>query len=230
MGNFDSEYWKLINNTEDFIKYGCITDRVLGDAVLRPEPKKEPDSLSKIASQVEQCRLCRLCEKRNRVVPGMGVESPDVLVVGEGPGADEDAQGLPFVGKAGQYLDKWLDAIQLSRHTNCFIGNVVKCRPPMNRDPQPDEIAACLPYLERQIALLKPRFILTVGRISSSVLTGQEAGIGRLRGRTYSFHGIPLIPTYHPSAVLRDPSLRRPVWDDLRRLKAELEEIKNAIH
>ena len=160
----------------------------------------------------------------------MGVESPDVMVVGEGPGADEDAQGLPFVGKAGQYLDKWLDAIQLSRHTNCFIGNVVKCRPPMNRDPQPDEIAACLPYLERQIALLKPRFILTVGRISSSVLTGQEAGIGRLRGRTYSFHGIPLIPTYHPSAVLRDPSLRRPVWDDLRRLKAELEEIKNAIH
>ena len=160
----------------------------------------------------------------------MGVESPDVLVVGEGPGADEDAQGLPFVGKAGQYLDKWLDAIQLSRHTNCFIGNMVKCRPPMNRDPQPDEIAACLPYLERQIALLKPRFILTVGRISSAVLTGQEAGIGRLRGRTYSFHGIPLIPTYHPSAVLRDPSLRRPVWDDLRRLKAELEEIKNAIH
>ncbi len=149
MGNFDSEYWKLINNTEDFIKYGCITDRVLGDAVLRPEPKEEPDSLSKIASQVEQCRLCRLCEKRNRVVPGMGVENPDVLVVGEGPGADEDAQGLPFVGKAGQYLDKWLDAIQLSRHTNCFIGNMVKCRPPMNRDPQPDEIAACLPYLER---------------------------------------------------------------------------------
>ena len=97
----------------------------------------------------------------------------------------------------------------------------------MNRDPQPDEIASCMPYLERQIAIIKPKFILTVGRISSAVLSGQEAGIGRLRGRTYSFRGIPLIPTYHPSAVLRDPTLRKPVWDDLRRLKAELEEIKN---
>ena len=224
MENFDSEYWKLINNTEDYIKYGCISDRRLPDMMLKME---EPDSLEKIASQVAGCNKCRLCEKRNKVVPGMGVLNPDVLVVGEGPGGDEDMQGLPFVGKAGQYLDKWLEAIGLSRHTNCFIGNVVKCRPPMNRDPQPDEIAACLPYLERQIALIKPKFILTVGRISSAVLSGQEAGIGRLRGRTYSFRGIPLIPTYHPSAVLRDPTLRKPVWDDLKRLKAELEEIKN---
>ena len=224
MENFDSEYWKLINNAEDYIKYGCISDRRLPDMMLK---KEEPDSLDKIASQVAGCNKCRLCEKRNKVVPGMGVLNPDVLVVGEGPGGDEDMQGLPFVGKAGQYLDKWLEAIGLSRHTNCFIGNVVKCRPPMNRDPQPDEIAACLPYLERQIALIKPKFILTVGRISSAVLSGQEAGIGRLRGRTYSFRGIPLIPTYHPSAVLRDPTLRKPVWDDLKRLKAELEEIKN---
>ena len=224
MENFDSEYWKLINNTEDYIKYGCISDRRLPDMMLK---KEDPDSLDKIASQVAGCNKCRLCEKRNKVVPGMGVLNPDVLVVGEGPGGDEDMQGLPFVGKAGQYLDKWLEAIGLSRHTNCFIGNVVKCRPPMNRDPQPDEIAACLPYLERQIALIKPKFILTVGRISSAVLSGQEAGIGRLRGRTYSFRGIPLIPTYHPSAVLRDPTLRKPVWDDLKRLKAELEEIKN---
>ena len=224
MENFDSEYWKLINNAEDYIKYGCTSDRRLPDMMLKRE---DPDSLEKIASQVAGCNKCRLCEKRNKVVPGMGVLNPDVLVVGEGPGGDEDMQGLPFVGKAGQYLDKWLEAIGLSRHTNCFIGNVVKCRPPMNRDPQPDEIAACLPYLERQIALIKPKFILTVGRISSAVLSGQEAGIGRLRGRTYSFRGIPLIPTYHPSAVLRDPTLRKPVWDDLKRLKAELEEIKN---
>ena len=165
MENFDSEYWKLINNTEDYIKYGCISDRRLPDMMLKRE---DPDSLEKIASQVAVCNKCRLCEKRNKVVPGMGVLNPDVLVVGEGPGGDEDMQGLPFVGKAGQYLDKWLEAIGLSRHTNCFIGNVVKCRPPMNRDPQPDEIAACLPYLERQIALIKPKFILTVGRISSA--------------------------------------------------------------
>ena len=230
MRRIDSEYWRLIENTEDYIKYGCISDRNIPDMMLRPAPVESPESLDKIAAQVEKCTLCRLCQRRTKSVPGMGVLNPDVMVIGEGPGGDEDIQGLPFVGRAGQYLDKWLDAIQLSRHTNCYIGNVVKCRPPMNRDPQPDEIAACIPYLERQIALLKPKFILTVGRISSCVLTGQEAGIGRLRGRTYSFRGIPLIPTYHPSAVLRDPTLRKPVWDDLRRLKAELEEIKNAVH
>lgn len=224
MENIDSELYKLINNAQDFIQYGCISDRILPDMMIKQE---EPESLEKIAGEVEKCRKCRLCEKRKNVVPGMGVLNPDVLVVGEGPGGDEDIQGLPFVGKAGQYLDKWLDAIGLSRHTNCFIGNVVKCRPPMNRDPQPDEIGACLPFLERQIAIIKPKFILTVGRISSTVLIGQEAGIGRLRGLTYCFKGIPLIPTYHPSAVLREPSLRKPVWDDLRRLKTELEEIKN---
>ena len=224
MGNIESELYKLIDNAQDFIQYGMISDRKQPEMMLKQE---EPDSLEKIAGEVDKCRKCRLCERRRNVVPGMGVMNPDVLVVGEGPGGDEDMQGLPFVGKAGQYLDKWLVAIGLSRDTNCFIGNVVKCRPPMNRDPQPDEIAACMPYLERQIAILKPKFILTVGRISSSVLAGQEAGIGRLRGRTYSFRGIPLIPTYHPSAVLRDQDLRKPVWDDLRRLKAELEEIKN---
>ena len=224
MENFDSELWKLINNTEDYIQYGCISGRKLPDMMIKQE---EPDSLEKIAAEVAKCRKCRLCEKRRNVVPGMGVLSPDVMVIGEGPGADEDMQGLPFVGRAGQYLDKWLVAIGLDRNTNCYIGNVVKCRPPMNRDPQPDEIAACMPYLVRQIAILKPKFILTVGRISSGVLSGQEAGIGRLRGRTYSFKGIPLIPTYHPSAVLRDQDLRKPVWEDLKRLKAELEEIKN---
>ena len=153
--------------------------------------------------------------------------SPDVMVIGEAPGGDEDVQGRPFVGKAGQYLDKWLSAIGLSRDTNCFIGNVIKCRPPANRDPQPDEIDACIPFLKRQIAIIKPKFILTVGRISSAVLSGQSAGIGRLRGRTYNFEGIPLIPTYHPSAVLRDPGLRAPVWEDLKRLKSELDAIKN---
>ena len=157
----------------------------------------------------------------------MGVSSPDVLVVGEGPGADEDISGLPFVGKAGQYLDKWLEAIGMSRHKDCFIANVVKCRPPENRDPRDDETEACLPYLRRQIEILRPRIILTVGRIAAITLIGEETSLGRLRGRTYRFNGIPLIPTYHPSGVLRDPSLRGPVWEDLKRLKAELENIKN---
>lgn len=229
MSDFDSEYWKLINNFEDILRYGRTTDRPLASMRLVRSGSSfgKPDTLESVASEVDICRKCRLCEKRIKSVPGMGVSSPDVLVVGEGPGADEDISGLPFVGKAGQYLDKWLEAIGMSRHKDCFIANVVKCRPPENRDPRDDEIEACLPYLRRQIEILRPRIILTVGRIAAITLIGEETSLGRLRGRTYRFNGIPLIPTYHPSGVLRDPSLRGPVWEDLKRLKAELENIKN---
>jgi DNA polymerase len=145
-----------------------------------------------------------------------------VLVVGEGPGAEEDATGRPFVGKAGQYLDRWLKAIDLDRGSNCFIANIVKCRPPGNRDPLPEESAACLPYLQEQIAILSPRAILVVGRIAAQVLTGHAAGIGDLRARQHTFGDLPLVATYHPSAVLRDSSLRAPVWEDLKRLSALL--------
>ncbi len=187
------------------------------------------DSLDIIAGEIENCRKCVLCEKRNRVVPGAGSPNPDVLLVGEGPGGDEDIQGIPFVGAAGKYLDKWLTAISLDRKRDCFIGNIVKCRPPKNRDPENDEIHACLPYLERQISLLKPKIILTLGRISGRILTGEETGIGRMRGRIYSYKNIPVIPTYHPSAVLRYPEkYKRPVWEDLQKLKAELDRIKSS--
>ena len=148
------------------------------------------------------------------------------MIVGEGPGGDEDIKGIPFVGAAGQYLDKWLSAINLDRHRDCFIGNIVKCRPPGNRDPEPDEIYKCLPYLERQIALLKPDIILTLGRISGRILTGEDSGIGRMRGRVYTYNGIPVIPTYHPSAVLRYPEkYKRAVWEDLKKLRSELDRI-----
>jgi uracil-DNA glycosylase family 4 len=145
-----------------------------------------------------------------------------VLVVGEGPGAEEDASGRPFVGPAGQLLDRMLKAIDLDRGTNCFIANVVKCRPPGNRDPALEESAACLPYLRAQIAALRPKAILAVGRVAAEALTGLAAGVGELRRRSLSYEGIPLAVTYHPSAVLRNSSLRRPVWEDLKRLKAGL--------
>jgi uracil-DNA glycosylase family 4 len=145
-----------------------------------------------------------------------------VLVVGEGPGAEEDATGRPFVGPAGQLLDRMLKAIQLERGSNCFIANVVKCRPPANRDPLPAESAACLPYLRAQIAVLRPKAILAVGRVAAQTLTGLSAGVGELRRRQLACEGIPLAVTYHPSAVLRDSSLRRPVWEDLQRLQATL--------
>jgi DNA polymerase len=155
-------------------------------------------------------------------VPGQGVLDPLVMVVGEGPGADEDRRGLPFVGRAGQFLDRWLEAIDLDRNTNAYIANIVKCRPPGNRDPRSSEAEACLPYLRDQIELVRPRVILTVGRVASGILIGTQAGIGSLRGRTFYYNGIPLVPTYHPSGVLRNPELKRPVWEDLKRLRVLL--------
>lgn len=198
---------------------------------LQPESGLEPErALIRIACEVSECRKCGLAEGRTKTVPGEGVVNPLVLIIGEGPGAEEDKTGEPFVGRAGKYLDKWLEAIGLSRTTNCFIGNIVKCRPPGNRDPKPEEMEACFPYLLRQIKILKPKAILTVGRISSQVLTGREEGIGKLRGETYSFQGIPLIPTYHPSGVLRSQAtLRAPVWEDLKRLKNLLEALGNSL-
>ena len=185
----------------------------------------EPDSFEKITKEIMQCTKCRLCSERKNSVPGTGVLNPLVMVIGEGPGAEEDLQGLPFVGAAGQYLDKWLNAISLDRTANCFIGNIVKCRPPKNRDPQSDETEQCIIFLKRQIALLKPKAILTVGRISSSIITAQGGGIGKLRGKIYSYEGIPVVVTYHPSAVLRDRSYRAAVWDDLKILRKKLDEI-----
>jgi DNA polymerase len=180
------------------------------------------DSLEGIAAEISACSRCRLCEKRKTAVPGTGSSRPLVAVVGEGPGADEDEQGLPFVGPAGKLLDKMLLAIELSRETNAFIANVVKCRPPMNRDPAPDEQAACGQYLARQLAILRPSFILTVGRVPTQALLGLREPVTRLRGRFHSFRGIPLLPTYHPSALLRDESLKRPAWEDLKFLRERI--------
>lgn len=180
-------------------------------------------ALRELEQQVLVCTKCPLNEGRTNAVPGMGVIDPLVMVIGEGPGAQEDARGEPFVGRAGQYLDKWLKAIHLFRDRNVYITNIVKCRPPGNRDPQPGESAACNPYLERQIDLIRPRAILAVGRISSSLLTGRTDGIGRIRGRIYTYRGIPIVPTYHPSGVLRNDQWRRPVWEDLKLLKSVLD-------
>ena len=188
----------------------------------RPAEMDPGARLEAVAREVAACQRCALHRGRRRTVPGEGVLNPRVLVVGEGPGAEEDATGRPFVGKAGQYLDRWLKAIDLDRKVNCFIANIVKCRPPGNRDPLPEESTACLPYLREQIAILQPKAILAVGRIAAQVLTGRAAGIGELRSHQYTFGDIPLVATYHPSAVLRDPSLRAPVWEDLKRLNALL--------
>jgi len=182
------------------------------------------DSLNEIADEIKKCKSCRLCETRKNAVPGEGVKNPLVMVIGEGPGSEEDSTGRPFVGRAGQLLDKMLDSIGLSREKNCFIANVIKCRPPLNRDPQPDETAACASFLKRQIKLLNPAFILCAGRVSSQTILYSMEPIGKLRGKFYDYRigtkTIPLITTYHPSALLRNEDYKRPAWEDLKLLRS----------
>ena len=182
-------------------------------------------TINSIAEKIYHCNRCQLCKTRKNTVPGTGVENPLVMVIGEGPGADEDDQGLPFVGKAGQLLDKMLDAIQLSRSSNCFITNVVKCRPPMNRDPLPEEMEACISFLQAQIHLLKPKMILGLGRIATHTLLQCETPISKIHGQLTLYKGIPFMATYHPSALLRDPSLKRPAWEDLKLFREKLLEL-----
>ena len=172
-------------------------------------------SLGDIAAAVEQCRRCRLYETAKNPVPGEGNPNADLVCVGEAPGATEDAQGRPFVGQAGQLLTKILAAIELRRE-DVFICNVLKHRPPGNRNPEPDEVAACSPYLVRQIELLRPKVILALGTFAAQTLLQTRDSIGKLRGRIHRYYGVPLIVTYHPAALLRNPAWKRPTWEDVQ--------------
>jgi uracil-DNA glycosylase len=197
------------------------TRNVSPEAAVAPDADPRRGELSTVAREVAACSRCPLSMNRTHTVPGEGSLDPPVLFVGEGPGEEEDRTGRPFVGAAGRYLDKWIAAAGLDRQA-CFIANCVKCRPPQNREPHPDEIGACLPYLERQISALAPRVIVCLGRIAAQTLLGTSTGVGALRGKVHDRRGVPLVATYHPSAVLRDQSLRAPVWEDLKRLKGLL--------
>jgi DNA polymerase len=188
------------------------------------------DSLEAVAADTGRCAACSLHGGRKNAVPGEGVAQPLALVIGEGPGAEEDASGRPFVGKAGQLLDRMLATVGLSREKNCFIANTVKCRPPNNREPLPEETAACSGFLARQIRLLRPRLILCAGRVAAQTLLRTHASMGSLRGSFVPYQAaedlvIPLIATYHPSAILRDDSYRRPAWEDLKLLRRRLAEL-----
>jgi uracil-DNA glycosylase family 4 len=185
--------------------------------VTAPAQGSEWDEL---AAAVRACTKCALHSSRTQTVFGVGRRDADLLVIGEAPGADEDRQGEPFVGRAGQLLNAMLRAIGLPR-SEVYIANILKCRPPNNRDPQPDEASACTPYLVRQIGLLKPRAILAVGRIAAQWLLQTDAPIGRLRGRIQQFGeaGIPLVVTYHPAYLLRSPLAKATAWTDLCMVK-----------
>lgn len=169
------------------------------------------------------CTRCRLAEGRTQVVFSDGNPNGRLMVVGEAPGANEDATGLPFVGQAGKLLDLMLASVDLSRKDTVYIGNVLKCRPPGNRNPLPDEIDACAPLLRRQIELVSPEVILAVGSFAAQWLTGTHSALGKLRGSVYAYQGVPLVVTYHPAALLRNPGWSRAAWDDLQLLRQILD-------
>ncbi|MBI4195756.1 MAG: uracil-DNA glycosylase [Betaproteobacteria bacterium] len=170
---------------------------------------------AELKARVAGCTDCPLHAKRNKTVFGVGDENADWLFVGEGPGADEDAQGEPFVGQAGKLLDNMLAAIKLKRGDNVYIANVVKCRPPGNRNPEPKEALACEPYLHRQIELIRPRLIVALGKVAVVNLLAREASIASLRGRIHEYRGIPLVVTYHPAYLLRNLPDKAKAWADL---------------
>lgn len=178
-----------------------------------------PDDLSDLATLASGCTRCRLAGERTQVVFADGSPEARVVVVGEAPGANEDRTGLPFVGAAGKLLDLLLASVDLSRRDSVYICNVIKCRPPGNRNPNPDEIEACAPYLRRQIALVGPDVILAVGTFAAKLLSGRDRPLGKLRGEVYAYEGIPLVVTYHPAALLRSPAWTRPTWTDLQLLR-----------
>ena len=168
-----------------------------------------------LTAHIAACTACGLCRTRKQTVPGVGPAAAQWMFVGEGPGAEEDALGEPFVGQAGRLLDNMLKAIGLARHNDTYIANVVKCRPPGNRDPEPIEVAECSPYLERQVALLQPKLIVALGKFAALTLLNTDATVASLRGRVHDYCGVPLIVTYHPAYLLRTLTDKARAWEDL---------------
>lgn len=180
-----------------------------------PIPAVDALNWSELAEQVSSCKACSLCEHRKQAVFGVGDLNPDWLFIGEGPGAEEDTQGEPFVGQAGQLLDNMLAALDLGRGNKVYIANAVKCRPPGNRTPEAAEINTCQPYLARQIALLKPKIIVLLGKIAVHSLLHEDKTLASMRGTRFEFAGIPVVVTYHPTYLLRNLPDKAKAWEDL---------------
>lgn len=206
---------------------------IVPETAVEPVLSKAPDDAgnarqwTELEAEVRVCTKCSLHKTRTQTVFGVGHRHAKWMFIGEAPGADEDRQGEPFVGKAGQLLNAILFAMGLKRE-EVYIANVLKCRPPGNRDPQPEEVAQCEPYLLRQIELIKPKLIVALGRHAAHSLLKTEVPLGKLRGQKLSYHGTPLFVTYHPAYLLRNPADKRKVWDDLCRAKAAMTKMQES--
>lgn len=226
--------------TENGKKYpGMLADSVVIREFFSPVPERKPvvsegenavrqkevsavtagGSLNEICVALEGCSRCPLCRFRNTIVPGEGNEHAGLMFVGEAPGHEEDLQGRPFVGKAGQLLDKMISAMQFTRE-EVYITNIVKCRPQNNRNPMPEEIAQCIQFLHRQIEIIRPEVIVALGAVAAKALLATENGISKLRGKWCSYNNIPVMPTFHPAYLLRNESAKRDAWKDLQLVMA----------
>jgi len=204
----------------------------LSSAATRPKRGGEemtgtkiyPGDLQAIKAELGDCRRCKLHANRTQIVFGVGNPQAKLMFVGEAPGRDEDLRGEPFVGLAGQLLTRIIQAIQLSRE-EVYIANIIKCRPPENRNPEPDEIAACEPFLIKQLQAIRPKLICALGNFAAQALLKTEEKISSLRGKFQEYQGIPLMPTYHPAFLLRNPNRKREVWEDMKQIKREYEKL-----
>jgi DNA polymerase len=210
----------------DLRRYLIQTKELFGDEIFLEKPDlniysesidyNSADVLEQFHNDISSCQECILSEKRNKFVFGVGDPNANLLLVGEAPGAEEDRLGEPFVGRAGKLLDKILAAIGKSRNKDVFICNVLKCRPPGNRDPLPFEVEQCEPYLKHQIRLIKPKLIVALGRVAGKTLLKMDAPLKAMRETIHNYYGTPLIVTYHPAALLRNPGFKRNTWEDFK--------------
>jgi uracil-DNA glycosylase len=211
---------EIINDLKSYLEYlkgmGMI---FLPSSEMKPgqPPRSQVLTLKDVRKELGECKRCKLHRTRRTIVFGEGNEKATLMFIGEGPGYDEDVQGKPFVGRAGQLLTKIIESINLSRE-EVYIANIVKCRPPQNRNPEPDEIQSCNPFLAKQISAIQPKIICALGTFSAQTLLKTDAKITALRGKLYDLEGTKVIPTYHPAFLLRNPEKKREVWEDMKKI------------
>ena len=211
---------EVINDLKAYLEYlkGMgITSLPVSENIQERVVPSEVLTLADLRKKLGDCKRCKLHETRRTIVFGEGHEKATLMFVGEGPGYDEDVQGRPFVGKAGQLLTKIIESINLSRE-EVYIANIVKCRPPQNRNPEPDEIQSCSPFLMEQICAIRPKIICALGTFSAQTLLKTDTKITALRGKLFNLDGIQIIPTYHPAFLLRNPERKREVWEDMKKI------------
>lgn len=209
------EFKEIVSQVRQYLK--GLAEMGVAEIPFATSKTSPEEQLKEIRQEIGDCTRCKLCQGRTHIVFGIGNPKARLIFVGEGPGRDEDLQGEPFVGRAGQLLTKMIEAMGFKR-SDVYIGNIVKCRPPENRYPEPEEVATCYPFLLKQIAAIKPKVIVSLGNLSAQTLLQTKKGITSLRGEFHDFHGTRLMPTFHPAFLLRNPEKKREVWEDLKKV------------